>query len=48
MGANRSPLVRLVMLVDRIPVRPPPPRRGHPVVYAERLFLEALVIMVLR
>jgi hypothetical protein len=38
----------LVMLVDRIPIPPPPHRRGRPSVYSDRLFLKALVIMVLR
>ena len=43
-------LVILVQLVDRIPMpsltskRP----RGHPKVYPDRLFLKALVIMILR
>lgn len=43
-------LVTLVKLVDRIPV-PPPPRkrqRGRPYVYPDRLFLKALVIMIVR
>jgi Transposase DDE domain len=42
-------LVMLVKLVDRIPVPAPPPRRrGHPIVYSDRLFLKALVIMIVR
>ena len=42
-------LVMLVKLVERIPVPAPPPRRrGHPVVYSDRLFLKALVIMIVR
>ena len=44
-----SVLVMLVELVDRIP-EPPPGRcgRGRPAVYTDRLFLKALVIMVVR
>ena len=43
-------LVTLVRLVDRIPEPPPPAKRkrGRPRVYPERLFLKALVIMVIR
>jgi len=38
-----------MMLVDRLPMPEPPPRkRGRPQVYPDRLFLKALVIMVLR
>jgi hypothetical protein len=43
-----SLLVTLVALVDRIPLPPPPPRRGRPVTYSDRLFLKALVVMVLK
>lgn len=45
-----SVLVQLIRLVDRIPSPPPPPRhpRGRPVFYSERLFLKALVIMIVR
>ena len=44
-----SLLVLLVDLVDRLPSPPPaPPRRGHPPSYSDRLFLKALVIMVVR
>ena len=45
-----SVLVQLIRLVDRIPTPPPPPRRprGRPVFYPERLFLKALVIMIVR
>lgn len=43
-------LVQLLRLVDRIPIPPAPARlpRGRPVVYSERLFLKALVIMIVR
>src|SRR3954452_13059622 len=41
--------VALVQLVDRLPLLPPPPRgRGRPRVYADRLFLKALVIMLVK
>jgi hypothetical protein len=43
-------LVILVKLVDCLP-KPPQPRqrgRGHPIVYADPLFLKALVIMIVR
>ena len=45
-----SLLVILVRLVDRIPTPAPPdePRRGRPQVYPDRLFLKALVIMIVR
>ncbi len=50
MIGQESLLVTLVRLVDRLPVPPPPPkrRRGRPKVYADRLFLKALVIMIVR
>lgn len=43
-------LVTLVKLVSRIPVPPPPAKRGRgrPRTYPERLFLQALVIMIVR
>jgi len=43
-------LVILVKLVNRIPMPPPPSKRkrGHPIVYPDRLFLQALVIMIVR
>ncbi len=45
-----SVLVQLIRLVDRIPTPQPPPRRsrGRPVFYSERLFLKALVVMIVR
>ena len=47
---SEPPLVTLVKLVDTIPVPPPPVKRprGRPQVYSDRLFLKALVIMVVR
>ena len=43
-------LVMLVRLVDRLPLPPPPAKRlrGRPYTYPERLFLKALVIMIVR
>lgn len=43
-------LVTLVKLVDRIPVPPAPETRGRgrPKVYPDRLFLKALIIMIVR
>jgi hypothetical protein len=46
-----SILVMLVRLIDHIPVPSranQPPRRGRPAIYSERLFLKALVIMILK
>src|SRR2546426_11989321 len=45
-----SLLVTLVQLVDRLPMPalPAKRRRGHPKVYSDRLFLKALVIMIVR
>ena len=48
MVRNASLLVALVKLVDVIPVPPAPPRRGRPTVYSDRVFLKALVIMIVR
>ena len=49
MVADCSVVVSLVRLVDRIPQPPPPPpRRGRPPVYSDRLFLKAVVIIVLK
>jgi hypothetical protein len=45
-----SLLVTLVKLVDRIPLPSPPPQqgRGRPKFYSDRLFLKALIIMIVR
>src|SRR5918996_6276446 len=45
-----SVLVQLIRLVDRIPTPQPLPRRprGRPYLYSEKLFMKALVIMILR
>ena len=45
-----SVLVQLIRLIERIPSPPAPPRRcrGRPIVYSEKLFLKALVIMIVR
>jgi hypothetical protein len=45
---DASLLVVLVKLVDVIPLPPASPRRGRPPVYSDRLFLKALVIMIVR
>ena len=43
-------LVTLVKLVDSIPVPPQPAKRprGRPKVYSDRLFLKALIVMLVR
>lgn len=42
-------LVQLIRLIERIPSpQPPPRRRGRPIVYSEKLFLKALMVMVVR
>ncbi len=50
MITQESVLVQLIRLVDRILTPPPPPRRprGRPLFYSERLFLKALLIMIVR
>src|SRR5687767_6971008 len=49
MVAGGSNLVTLVELVDRLPLPTPvPPGRGRPRVYSDRLFLKALVIMIVK
>lgn len=47
---QKSLLVRLVRLVDIIPLpaEPAKRRRGHPKTYADRLILKALIIMIIR
>ncbi len=48
MVSQDSLLVMLVQLVDRLPMPKGPAKRGrgHPKVYSDRLFLKALVIMI--
>ena len=41
-------LVQLIRLIERVPSPPPQRRRGRPIVYSEKLFLKALVIMIVR
>ena len=49
MITHDSVLVQLIRFVERIPSPPPPRRRrGRPIVYSEKLFLKALVIMIVR
>jgi hypothetical protein len=49
MVATGSNLVTLVALVDRLPLPPAAPvGRGRPRVYSDRLFLKALVIMIVK
>jgi hypothetical protein len=50
MVSQDSLLVTLVQLVDRLPMSALPAKRGrgHPKVYPDRLFLKALVIMIVR
>jgi hypothetical protein len=43
-----SILIALVQLVDRWPLPLAPRRRGRPAVYSDRLFLKALVIMIVK
>jgi Transposase DDE domain len=47
-AAESSLLVALVRLIDHLPVPPPRRRRGRPAVYPDRLFLKAVVIMVVK
>jgi hypothetical protein len=50
MIGQQTLLVTLVQLVDRLPVPPPPAKRGRgrPITYPDRLFLKAVVIMIVR
>lgn len=49
MVRQESVLVTLLKLVDSLPIPPPSPREpGRPRVYPDRLFLKALVIMIVR
>ena len=50
LAAEDSLLVALLRLIDQIPAPPTPAqrRRGRPCVYADRLFLKAVVIMVVK
>jgi hypothetical protein len=51
MIGQQSLLVTLVELVDRVPIPPPPAKKrgpGRPRVYTDRLFLKALVVMIVR
>ena len=43
-----SILVTLVVLIDMIPMPAVPPKRGRPKFYPDRLFLKAIVIMIVR
>jgi Transposase DDE domain len=47
---HTSVLVSLVVLVDRLPWPPEPPKRprGHPKTYSDRLIVKALIIMIIR
>src|SRR5260370_28473257 len=50
MVSQDSLLVTLVKLVGRVPMPALPSKRGrgHPIVYSDRLFLKAIVIMIVR
>jgi hypothetical protein len=48
MVPESSVLVALVQLVDQLPMPPRRSRRGRPPVYPDRLFLKALVIMIVK
>jgi hypothetical protein len=48
MVAQDTLLVQMVKLVDMVPMPAPPRGRGRPRYYPDRLFLKALVVMVIR
>ena len=50
MVSETAVLVALISLIDRLPDRPHPTkrRRGRPLTYSDRLFLKALVIMIVK
>jgi hypothetical protein len=51
MVPQNSVLLQLLALIDQLPLAPPSPAargRGRPCVYSQRLFLKALVVMILR
>jgi hypothetical protein len=48
MLSHPSLLIALIHLVDAVPLPPPTPQRGHPKIYSDRLFLKALIIMIVR
>jgi hypothetical protein len=48
MVPQESVLLMLVTLIDRIPEPPPNRQRGRPPRYSDRLFLKALVLMLVR
>src|SRR3712207_3481268 len=48
MVPDASPLGSLLRLIDRIPQPAAPARRGRPPVYPDRLFVMALVVMVVK
>jgi DDE family transposase len=48
MVPETSVLTALVALVDRIPLPDRPRRRGRPPVYPDRLFVKALIVMIVR
>ena len=45
---NSSLLVRLLRVIDRVPMPEAPPRRGRPATYSDRLMLKALAVMIIR
>ena len=45
---NSSLLVRLLRVIDRVPMPDEPPRRGRPATYSDRLMLKVLAVMIIR